>query len=119
MLDLSRVVNSPLFAQSFNIIRSSGGSFTAGIWNQTPSTIVSYGVISVATARELLQLPEADRIVGTMVFHSEQPIFETSQTRGGTSDILMWRGEKYRVSLVRPYHDYGYWKAFAVRTQGS
>lgn len=119
MLDMSEVVNDEFAAQSFQIIRSSGGAYTLGVLNETQTTITSYGVISVAKSRDLIQLPEADRIAGTMVFHTQQPIYETSQTRGATSDILIWRGDQYRVSNVFPYDDYGYVKAFAVRMQGS
>lgn len=119
MLDMSEVVNDPDFAQAFQIIRSSGGAYVLGVFNESQTTITSYGVISVAQPRDLLQLPEADRVTGMMVFHSQQPIFETSQNRGATSDILIWQEQQFRVQNVFPYRDYSYWKAFAVRMQGS
>jgi hypothetical protein len=119
MLDMSEIVNDPDLAQPFQIIRKSGGTYTAGVWSEISTTITSSAVISVAKSTDLLQLPEADRIAGTMVFHSTQPIYETSQTRGATSDILIWRGDKYRVSNAFPYDDYSYVKVFAVRMQGS
>ena len=119
MIDVSELMNDPDLCQSFSILRGFGGSFTGGVWAQNVTNVLGYGVISVATPDDLLQLADADRVTGMMVFHSAQPMYETSENREATSDILVWRGENYRVKNVFIYADYGFWKAFAVRMQGS
>ena len=62
-------------------------------------------------------IPEGDKIVGAMVFHSECVIFGTSNNPepGRSSDILIWRAQEFRVLQDAQYVDYGYFKAIAVR----
>lgn len=119
MIDVSEVVNDPDLAQPFSILRSSGSWFK-GVWNSVQTTVQGYGVISVAEAQDLEMVSEGDIVHGAMVFHSQQPIFRTNannatDSTGGSADILVWRGENYRVLHVYPYEDYGYYRAVAVR----
>ena len=57
--------------------------------------------------------------MGAMCFYSQQEIFtthsgESSQT-DGTSDQIVWNGNRFRVTSVMPWSDYGYFKAVGVR----
>lgn len=121
-INLSRVVNSPNLAQSFTALRSSG-QFGLGGWQNTTTSVSMYGVVSVATSDDLEMVPEGDRVIGAMVFHSSQPMYRTrdANTSGGTglSDLVLWRGEQYRILYVAPYADYGFYRAIAVRILGS
>lgn len=116
MIDLSEVVNDPDMGESYTIIRNSG-KFVAGGWQVTnTSEIKAFGIVSVASSRDLKQVPEGDRIEAAMVFYS---ITEMMMTReGATSDILRWEGEEYRVLKSSPYGTRGYWKAIACRIKG-
>lgn len=117
MIDLSAPVLAPELAQSFTILRSTG-QFLNGVWKSTEIKVNAYGVISVAKAKELQMIPEADVIHGAMVFHVEQPIYTTNQSgpeQGHSSDILIWRGKKFRVLQVAQYEDYNFWRAIATR----
>ena len=120
MLDVSEVINSPEFCQSFTVYRSTG-AFDLGGWKEgNATTLTMTGVISVANQKELLQIPEGDRVMGTMIFHSTQELFVThnSNSAPGTSDQILWNGERYKVIGSFPYRDYGYWKSLAVRMTG-
>ena len=65
------------------------------------------------------QVPEGDRVTGALTFYSPAEICETRGGEySGTSDVIEWRGDRYRVAKVWPYADYGYWKAYAVRMDG-
>jgi hypothetical protein len=119
MLDLTRVVNNPLLCQSFTILRSTGQQGPGG-WINQETSLTAYGVISVARYRDLLMIPEGDRTTGAMVFHSSSPMYLTRiGANQGISDILLWRGEQYKVSSVAHYEDYGYYSATAVRMLGA
>lgn len=118
MLDLSQIVMDPDFAQSFTVYRE-GGSFVSGRWTATETPIQMTGTVTVAKPNELSQVSEADRVTGVMAFYSTQPIYTTrsdsSKAVEGTSDQIVWNGERYRVSMVAPWKDFGYYKALAVR----
>ena len=79
-----------------------------------------YGVIRPLTAKELNQVPEGDRVQGMMAIHAPTEIFITRAGEDqGTSDKLYWNDHYYRLSNVKPYSDFGYWTANAVRIEGN
>lgn len=121
MINVSRVINSRNFAQpgGFTVYRQTGG-WAAGRWVAEPEApIQMQGTVTVANSQDLVQVPEGDRVTGLMCFYSQQPIFTTraadDPNKGGTSDEIVWKGERYRVSSVVPWGDFGYYKAFGVR----
>jgi hypothetical protein len=116
MINVGEVVTDPDFAQTFTIRRSTG-SFVTGIFQSTTTDIKAVGTISVANAKEVAMVPEGDVIKGMMVFHS-QVLIQATRPKGA-SDILIWRGEQYRVLNVFPYVDYGYYKALATRMEAA
>jgi hypothetical protein len=123
MIDVSEIVSDSDFAQDFEIQRSSGGSWKAGVWVNETETVPGYGIVQPATPEELDQVPEGDRVRGSLSFHSEDPLFET-HTRGtndtfaGTSDIICHRGQKYRLVKVWQWEDFGYFHAIGARISG-
>lgn len=124
MISLSEVVNDPDFAQPFSIQRSSGGAFASnGVWEDSKTTVLMYGIVQPATAKELLQVPEGDRAKEVKSFHSSAPMYETT-TNGLvdagaiTSDIAIWKGLQYRIQKVYQWEDFGYYKALGVRMLG-
>jgi hypothetical protein len=120
MIDVSEVVNDPDLAQEFTILRSSG-SYLNGVFQSSTTPIQGFGVVTVATAREIEMVPEGDRVTGMMSFHSNQPILGTRANGGatGASDILLWHGEKYRVLAIWNWSDYGYYDAIASRMKAA
>ena len=132
--DLSFVVDDGVLSESYNIIRSTG-SFQLGGWVTVPTTIPGYGVVSVATPEDMEMIPEADRITGSMVFHSQQRIYITQldtevgdPNYGGSdgvdpsqrvSDIIDWGFTLWRVLHAYPYPNRNFWKAIAVRLAGN
>lgn len=127
-MNLTEVVNDPDFAESFVVLRSQGGSFSAGGWKEPPPQRLNYyGVISIATAKEIESLPEADRVHEAIVINCELPLYVTrianeGTTGSGTSDVIIWVGgtnDKYRIMKVHNYSTRGYWWAIAVRMVGA
>lgn len=120
MIDVSEVVNDPDLAQAFTILRNSG-SWLNGVWQSGNTTQVqSYGVISPATSRDIKVLPEGDQTGELRVFHGADPIYVTNandavDSTGQSSDILIWRGDQFRVLQVKYEQDYGYYRAIATR----
>lgn len=119
MINVGRIVNSRNFAQpkGFTVYRQSG-EWVASRWVSADETIIQMsGTITAANPNDLDQVPEGDRIVGMMCFYSQQPIYTTRAEgdAGGTSDEIVWNGERYRISTVVPWGDFGYYKAIGVR----
>jgi len=117
MINVGRIVNSRNFAQGkgFTVHRKRG-EWEAGRFVQKEMKLTLQGTVTPCNPKDLVQLPEGDRVTGVMCFHSEQQIYTThNDATKGTSDEIEWQGERYRVSSTIPYVDFGYWKAFGVR----
>ncbi len=126
MINVGEIVSDPDFAQAFTIARSSGGYFDpTGTWQETDGNIDMWGIIQPATAKELLQVPEGDRVKEVKSFHSQQGMFVThtdglTDANAATSDIVTWltTGEQYRLVKLYQWIDFGYYKALGVRIAG-
>jgi hypothetical protein len=120
-IDLSRVVNSTILADVYSIERSTG-VFSLGGWKTTISTIPGYGVVSSASDEDLVMIPEADRVTGMFVFHSETRLFLTqldiATAIQHVSDIIIWNHQQYRLLHVAPYNQRYYWRAIGARMSG-
>lgn len=115
-------VSNADIAEPFTIKRSTG-SFAAGGWQSSNTALPAYGVVSVAQDTYLEMVPEADRVHGARVFVSTTPMYVTSDERldqtAGTSDILIWNIQKYRVHSVGNYINRGFYYAVATRMRGA
>lgn len=133
MIDVGDIVNDPDLAQAFTIERSTG-QFVLGGWKTTAVLVPAYGCITVASPEDLEMVPEGDRLSGAMLFHTSSPLYITELEGGAgqqgwgkggfgvttqqVSDVVVWRGQRYRVVHLSPYQDYGYYRAVAVRMAG-
>ena len=119
MIDLSEIVNDPDLGQPFTITRTTG-EFAAGGWQaDAPTLIPAFGVITVASDEALQQVPEGDRVAGSMMVFTQTPIYQTLVNQSGISDTLVWRGNTYRVQAAGPWEDYGYYQAIIARMTGA
>ena len=120
-IDMSDIVKSPEWGQSFTIYRGPG-SWLNGVWQPGSDPVQGQGAVTVATANDLEMIPEGDKVVGAMVFHSQQPIYQTygdANGAGASSDIIVWRDQRYRVLQVGPFCDYGFYRAICTRMAAS
>lgn len=130
MINVAELVNDPDFAQPFTVQRSTG-TFVLGGYQSTTVDVPFYGVIEVASTKELNTLPEGDRIAGSMAIWTQQPIYETSvddnpsygrgkygQSASRISDVVIWHGQQFRIVKDSVWSDFGYYKTIGVRMSG-
>jgi|ERR1035438_455154 hypothetical protein len=119
-LDLSEVANDVDLGQCFSVLRQNPGVYAEGGFQPGPIQILNYfGVIGVATPKQLQMFPEGDRIAGSEIVICNSPLYATSETREATSDIIVWHGQNYRVKSVAPWQDFGFVAAIVERMKGS
>jgi hypothetical protein len=117
-LDLSEIVNDADLSEDATVIRSTG-AFGLGGWNDTHVSIAAHGIIAPADDQALSQVPEGDRVAGSLQFISAQRIYPThAGQQAGISDKIQWQGEMYKVQSVAPWVENGFWSAILVRLLG-
>lgn len=114
MLNLSSVLVSPAFNQTFNINRTTT-SFVVGGVSTTTTTIQANGVV-IPDPADLDQMAGGDRVTGAIKIYTSTQIYETNPS--DLSDTISWNGQTYRVSSVSDFSLQGFWKAKAVRIAG-
>lgn len=124
MIDLEELTFDEDFAQAFTILRSQG-TWARGGWQESArQQIPAVGIITPASAEDLLQVPEGDRVAGSMLVSTATRLYRShsngiNDDNSGTSDLVVWHGDTYRVSGVWPWVDQGFWKAVFVRVKGA
>lgn len=118
--ELQDVINDPDLAEGFTILRNPGKPGAGGWVAGAPQQIPAWGVVSVASNKEIQMLPEADRVSEVRTFHTQTALYVTSEALGLTADILVWNGVQYRAMVVAEYPNRGgYYEAIAVRIGGN
>lgn len=116
-IDVSDIVSDPDFAESFTLLRSTGGAYdSSGEYQDSKTSTPMYGVIEEINSDDLDQVPEGDRIMGAITVWSPQQMNATSTA--GISDIVVWHGQNWRVAKTWDRSTDGFWKAIAVRMSG-
>ena len=115
MINIAEIIDDPDFVQAYDLYRH-GGYWLAGKRVEGEQLIKRNGVIVAANSKDLLQVPEGDRVKGIVAVYDTEPLLVTN--KAGTSDQIVWRDERYRLFQVWPYADYGYYKALGERMAG-
>jgi len=117
---MKRVTRSPLLnSQALTIMRSVGEEVDGRWVEGTPIILNIRGVASPSTQKELRQLPEGDRVTGSITFTTVDELFIShGGETPGTSDIIIWKGNKYRLLSVFQWGDYGFYTSIAIRMRG-
>lgn len=121
-INVSRVIASPRIAQHYSVLRTLGSWQKGKFVLADPEELDFFGTVTVAREKDLSIVPEGDRIKGAMCFHAPKEIFITHKdedNQSGISDIILWRGNHYRIVAVAPEIDYGYYKAIGERMEGA
>lgn len=118
MIDVSDILLDPDFAQPFTVTRSQG-VFARGGWQSSTTSLTLRGVANTASGNDLQQLPEGDRVTGSMAFYTTAPIYATrAGASAGLSDLITYNGDVYRLAKVWNRNQNGFYKAIGVRTSG-
>lgn len=119
MINLSQVITNPAFCTTFIVYRKTG-KFIKGRFQETEVAIHFKGIITTCKGRDLEQIPEGDRVGGERNILTLQPIYVTRdlENNKGTSDEILWHGERYKLRIVNDDSDYGFYKGIAQKISG-
>ncbi len=116
MINVARVVTSPMLAQTVQVQRTGKGLWVNGVYTPGEAETLSFkGIVTQASSRDMEQVPEGDRQKGTIRVLSTVPLYITGETGSNLSDIVVYKSERYKVQSVTHDGDYGFYRAICTR----
>lgn len=107
-------------SEMMTVLRSQG-VFVLGGWTDTKVTLNITGTIGVASPEDVDMEEDADWIRAARVLVTQYQLYRThanGNQQPGTSDIVVYNNQQFRVMSVFPYSNRGFWKAVIVRMEG-
>jgi hypothetical protein len=120
-MDVADALDDEELAQDFTIVRTTGHFGEGGWIGDAPVNIPASGIVGSLSGKDIMALPEGDRVKGNAVFHSRTEMKIAGQDNGGNkwiSDKILWHGDLYKLATVADYSDYGYYRAIGLREDG-
>ena len=114
MINIGRVVQDPRFAQAFQVKRQSAGTFAnEGEFSTVETVLDRFGVVQPSKADDLIKfLPEGERQGNFITIYCNQDVL-MGNGKDQESDVVVWRGDYYKVAFSKPWDIHGYWFAIA------
>lgn len=112
MIEISDLLTDPDFAQAFTIRRETG-AFLDGEWIASKATLDGFGVVQPLSEADVLSfVPEGERQGNWIKVYSPTEIRQ-GNAKDVMSDVIVWRGDTYRVAKAKHWETQGYWQVFA------
>lgn len=124
LLNVSEVLLSPEFMQPVKVYRKYNGRWELGKFVQDEVEITLDMLVCPSSGKDLMKIPEADRIEDTRTFHCLSKLYlsedsnDVNDQETRTSDVVEWNCQKYKLVSIPDYSDYGYYRAIGVRIRG-
>ncbi len=104
-LDVSDVLDDPLFRTDFSVKRSvatvGANGRPAFVETVTPTT----GVVTSEAGQNLSRTSDARNAVGRIMIHTKFYLY--SGEDGTEPDIILWHGREWTIIVVNDYSEYG------------
>jgi hypothetical protein len=116
MIDISEMITDPDFAIIFQIERQTGGAFEHGEYAETASIFTVTGIIHPYNPKRQEYDLEGNIITGDIYVYCKHKLcLSRDDAETGTSDIVIWNGERYKLKDVKNWSQHGYYRAVAER----
>ena len=114
MPDVTSVLLDPMMgAQTVTIKRTTGNWRGGRFVPNEPEIIQVIGNLQPATPEQLEFFPEGERREGQMVFYTKATLYLTEGDK--VSDVIVWRGEDYKIINLNRWQDWGFNIAYAQK----
>jgi len=104
--DISEVIN----------VERTPGLFVDGLFQKgTPSRFKTLASVQQPTPKQLQVLKEGERSKNPKLFISKKPLQTVNDKDGTIADIVIYKGQRFKIVAVGDWFSYGFDMAFGVR----
>ena len=104
-IDVSDLLCDPDFSTLFTVKRTASSVVDGYGVRTTAESDPINGVVLPMGTKELIRLPEADRVQGQILVYTQYRL--TSGEAGTAADIVRWRNNDYTVVSADDYSEFG------------
>ncbi len=106
-------------AEIITVQRDSGtGEFIEGLYVKgATTTFKTFASVQQPTPQQLETLPEGERDKNPRLFISKKPLKTVSDRDNTIADIVIYKGERFKIIQLGDWSSYGHTMAYGVRDQ--
>ena len=112
-IDVSEIVHDPDFCTTFTVIKQGESEWVRGALQRKTTETTVEGIVQPSSSKDLELLDTADRVNGMKTFITDAVNLDVSDTEK-TSDVCVWKGQRYKLIQTFDYAANGYYKAIGV-----
>jgi len=116
-IDVSEIVHDPDFCTTFTVIKQGESEWVRGVLKRKTTETTVEGIVQPSSSKDLELLDTADRVNGMKTFITDEVSLDVSNTEK-TSDICVWKGQRYKLIQTFDYAANGYYKAIGALVGG-
>jgi hypothetical protein len=109
-IDVSEIVHDPDFCTTFTVIKQGESEWVRGVLQRKTTETTVEGIVQPSSSKDLELLDTADRVNGMKTFITDEVSLDVSSTEK-TSDVCVWKGQRYKLIQTFDYAANGYYKA--------
>ena len=103
-------------AQIITVIRTAAGSYVDGLYVKgATSTFKTLASVQQPSPIQLEILPEGEKDKDIKLFISKKPMRTTNDEAGLIADLVMYKGQQYKIISSADWDDYGHTMAMGVK----
>lgn len=112
-IDVSEIVHDPDFCTTFTVIKQGESEWVRGVLKRKTTETTVEGIVQPSSSKDLELLDTADRVNGMKTFITDEVSLDVSSTEK-TSDVCVWKGQRYKLIQTFDYAANGYYKAIGA-----
>lgn len=112
-IDVSEIIHDPDFCTTFTVIKQGESEWVRGVLQRKTTETTVEGIVQPSSSKDLELLDTADRVNGMKTFITDAVNLDVSDTEK-TSDVCVWKGQRYKLIQTFDYAANGYYKAIGV-----
>lgn len=116
MINMGRVIHSPRLSQRITVLRTKAEMIEGEFVEDEPETLVFRGIITLVASKAVEEVEGGDRLTGRISVLTKQELYLTGSDH--ISDIVVWRGARFRVVDSATDADWGFFRSTCIRLEG-
>jgi hypothetical protein len=116
LIDVSAIVVDPCFACPLTVERREGAYDDEGLWHEVSlDSFTIQAAVQPTTSEDMDHTAHGERIDGGIKLYTTSDLRSSNAQVPGEADVILYQGERWKVTKVWRWNAHGYYKVMAGR----